>query len=291
MAQRRLRGTLNALRDVLARLAPARGRKAVFLYSEGFIQPPHLQAFADVVDDARRAKVVVEYVDARGLALASPAGFEPPGFQDVNPLMRLETGAGGTAFLAESTGGRSSLSNDPTQAPRTVMQESSAYYLLGYALPPGRSGERRVKVRVRGEALEVRARTRYFVGAAEPEVPDLPPAGRALRLLEDLDELPVRVRTQDTPDGGGHTTLAVEVPPPRTARERRLQVLVEARPLAGGEPFRESLEVTIPPAPVPVRFTREWALAPGVWQARIVAEDLDTGALGSLTHTFEVAGR
>jgi len=58
--------------------------------------------------------------------------------------------------------------------------------------------------------------------------------------------------------------------------------------LAGGEPFHDSAIVEISPTGLPALVTRDWELAPGVWQARIVVEDLDTDDLGSLSHTFEV---
>ncbi len=33
---------------------------------------------------------------------------------------------------------------------------------------------------------------------------------------------------------------------------------------------------------------RELSLGPGLWQARVVVQDVDTGEVGSLHHTFDV---
>jgi VWFA-related protein len=291
IAKRRLRATLGGLDDVIRRLAPMKGRKVLLLFSEGFIQPPYLREFDAVVDLARRANVVVDFVNPQALSPSESIGDTAGADFERSPLGKLETGAAGSAFVAEVTGGRSPLTNDVTEPVRTELLESSAYYLLGYALPDGKREERRVKVRVRRKGLEVRARSRYYVGASErDDAADRPPAERALRALDDVAAVPARVRTLARNPGSAGTTAVLEIPPADDHRGRRLRLLVEARPLAGGAPFHDVAEITISPTPQPTRVTRDWALAPGVWQARIVVEDMDTNDLGSLTHTFEVGG-
>jgi VWFA-related protein len=292
VAQRRLRVTLGGLSDVVQRLAPMKGRKVVLLYSEGFIHPPYLREFDAVVDLARRHNVVVDFVNPQALTQGEILGDSPGSPFERSSLGKLETGAGGSAFVAEVTGGRSHLTNDLTEPVRTELEESSAYYLLGYELPPGQRAERRVRVRVRRKGLEVRARSRYYVGVSDPAAAaDLPPAQRALRALDDSATLPLRLRTLVSAPGPGArpgTTAVFEIPPSEDYRDRSLRLFVEARPLAGGAQFHDAADVTIPPALGIARFTRDWALLPGVWQARVVVEDLDTGSVGSLTHTFEV---
>ena len=70
--------------------------------------------------------------------------------------------------------------------------------------------------------------------------------------------------------------------------ERRLKLLIEARPLAKGELVHDGADLTVPPSDVPQTVERELRLLPGVWQARVVVTDAETGAVGSALHTFEV---
>jgi len=50
--------------------------------------------------------------------------------------------------------------------------------------------------------------------------------------------------------------------------ERRLKVLIEARPLAKGELVHDGADLTVPPSEKPLSIARELLLSPGVWQAR-----------------------
>jgi len=271
-----MEGTLDGVLDVLRRLSNVPGRKSLILYSQALMARndkggPGPTRFDAVIDLARRSNVAIEYVDARGLRPRARPGYDNS--------------------LAWETGGRVTVSNDGAQALETVLRESSAYYLLGYE-PPA-EGRRKVKVRVLRPGLEVRARNRYFVGtdpgaAAEAA---LPTETRALRSLSDATRIDFVVRTlfSESPGTGPTaTTLLLEIRPPEEPRERRLRLLAEALPLAEAPPVHDSAELGIPPTDQPVRVSRAWELSPGVWQARIVLADVETGELGPLSHTFEV---
>jgi VWFA-related protein len=146
--------TLSGLRDVLERLGSVPGRKSLLLYSDSFVHDRGEPAFDLVIDLARRSNVVIEFVDTRGLP--------------VHPIRST----GGPGYLAWATGGRTTVSNDYTEAVQAVLRESSAYYLLGYEPPPGSRSDRHVDVRVRRPGLEVRARRRYSLGPAGPTSAD-----------------------------------------------------------------------------------------------------------------------
>jgi VWFA-related protein len=287
--QRLIRRTTNALVEAIGALDGVPGRKSLILYSEGFVRSPGLGHYDRVVDAARRAHVAIYFVDPRGLrsglggADGSPAGK--------NPLMEMETSGGGTTFLANATGGRAAMSNDVTVLFKEAMVESSAYYLLGFQ-PSGQQGERRIRVRVRGDGLTVRAPDRYFAGPRREK--PAPPLERGLAAVADASAVPVRVGAFFLKAPEKKTTavtLAVEVGRGGSrTRAEAVDVVVEARPLAGREVVRADTRVTLAPGGGAVTVTPEIRLAPGLWQARVVARDPSTGAQGSVLHTIDVPG-
>ena len=162
IARRRIRRSLTALREAIVSLNDVPGRKSVIFYSEGFIHAPGMADYDQAIDAARRAHVAVYFVDPRGLrtGLAGPDG-SPTGR---NPVMEMDMEAGGISLVASATGGRRSMSNDVTALFAEAMVESDAYYLIGFQ-PTSESGERRIRVRVRGDGRTVRAPDRYSSAA------------------------------------------------------------------------------------------------------------------------------
>lgn len=291
LATREVRQSLGALDDSIAALAGFRGRKSLIVYSEGFIKSPSMAGYDGTIERARRAHVAVYFVDPRGLRSNLPMA-DGDYTSGANPLVQLDTEAAGSDYLATSTGGRSSISNDATALLHEAMVESSAYYLIGFQPSPGEPGERKLKVRVRRTGLTVRAPARYIAGAPDTPGTPLPPAVQALGLVSDATDIPLRVSTlflDSTPTGEVTTTVAVELGRNAVAAEQHpLNLLIEARPLERGEPLRDSSEVSLPAGGGPAVATRELRLRPGVWQARVVVRDPGSERLGSLLHTFEV---
>jgi VWFA-related protein len=287
--QRRIRRTTKALIESIDALEEVPGRKSLILYSEGFVRSPGLGHYDRVVDAARRAHVAIYFVDPRGLRSGlSGADNSPP---EKNPLMEMETSGAGATFLATATGGRAAMSNDVTALFKEAMVESTAYYLLGFQ-PSGERGERRISVRVHGQGLTVRAPDRYFGGPRQQK--PAPPLERALAAVADASTVPVRVGAffLKAPEKKATTvTLAVEVGRGGSrARAQTVEVVIEARPLAGREVVRADTRVTLAPGGPAVTVTPEMRLAPGLWQARVVARDASTGAQGSVLHTIDVPG-
>lgn len=297
-ARRRIDVTLVGLRQALDSLVPLRGHKSLLLISEGFVLVPDMPGYRELVDTARRANVALHFLDPRGLE----SGYgeeEPPGLGWATK--RLLDAAGGDD-LAQATGGRTIVSNDPGEGLRRIAAESEAYYLLGYQPAETKAGERKVKVRVKREGLSVRARSRYYVEAPpkaeqRPSKKDedghTPAEAAAMQSLADTTDLPLRVATlffDDDGRGEVATLFAAEVDGGAAAPvKRRFATVLEARPRDGGKPVRDEYEqeVVVAPGSATV-LSRQWQMPPGVWQLRLLARDTATGRIGTAIHTFEV---
>jgi hypothetical protein len=191
--------------------------------------------------------------------------------------------------IPQGPGVTTNESNELDEALARVLEESTAYYLIGFQPAEGPAGERKLQVRVRGRNLRVRARNRYFAGSVPDTLGDAA-AVRAARELSDRAEVPIRVAISPG-EVTGAVELRLSLEPVQPARERTLKLLVEARPLAGGELVHDVANLTVPPAADAQGVRRQLRLAPGVWQARVVVTDTSTGAIGSALHTFEVRTR
>jgi VWFA-related protein len=292
LALLRIQRSLNGLQRAIESLAGFRGRKSVVIYSEGFILSSQLQEYARVIDLCRRANVALYVTDPRGLRTGSVASAARPtalGTANVMPGTMYAAESAGSTHIALATGGAAYESNELNEALARVLEESTAYYLIGFQPAEGPAGERKLQVRVRGRDLRVRARNRYFAGSVPDTLGDAA-AVRAARELSDRAEVPIRVATVSG-DETGFVELRLSLEPVQPARERTLKLLVEARPLAGGELVHDVANLTVPPAADAQGVRRQLRLAPGVWQARVVVTDTGTGAIGSALHTFEVRTR
>lgn len=292
--KRRTSITLGGLQQALESLVRLRGQKSLVLVSEGFLLLPKMPGYEEAIDLARRANVAIHFVDVRGTQTGVSASGPGSGVIPM-PGSELAVATGDTEGIAEVTGGTVFSGNDPEAGLRRVAERSDAYYLLGY--PPDRpgTGERKVKVRVAREGLEVRARSRYYVPAPAKATKAAPPTPglAAMRSLADTTDLPVRAATlyfEHNKKGEVATMLATEVvPPPGKKGERLFKLVSEARSRDGGPPVRDQFEGSPEVAPgVPVILARQWHLPAGVWQVRLLVEDTTTGRIGTVLHTFEV---
>jgi VWFA-related protein len=280
--RRRTERSLGGLQQALESLVRLRGHKALVLVSEGFLLLPKIPGYREAIDVARRANVAIHFVDPRGVqADRSGTGLD----------LTLADVEGVTA----ATGGTVFSGNDAETGLRRVAERSDAYYLLGYQPDRPGPGERKVRVTVTREGLEVRARSRYYVPepAKEARVKAPSPGLVAMRSLADTTDLAVRTATlyfEHNRKGEVATMLATEVLPLQGRRGERLFKLVsEARARDGGPPVRDQFEGSTEVVPgVPVILARQWHLTPGVWQVRLLVEDTTNGRLGTVLHTFEV---
>lgn len=185
--------TLVGLEDLVRRLAPLPGRKALVLLSDGFfLGGPGRTAHFDlrrIADASTRAGVAIYSIDARGLSAATPGGQEIgdvtydmmtlPGRRSSIEQQAFEARRGGLGALAADTGGfLVANTNDLGVGVARVLEDNETYYVLAYTpKSPVRDGRfRRIEVRVPGGShLSIRTRGGYFApggaasGAAKPE--------------------------------------------------------------------------------------------------------------------------
>ena len=307
--------SLTVMTRAVESLAGVRGRKTLVLLSGGFVHDPRLSGFRDVVAAARRANVVVYFIDARGLEAGSttlstemgvPISSEVLGSQ----LAEAAEAREGSESIADDTGGFTlKNANDLAGGLRRIARESRSYYLLGYAPTNARrDGKfRRLEVRVNRPGVTVRARRGYYApgGAAPAPVKDAT-IQRALDSPLDLPEVPLRAAAHvfaETSLGKAQALVTIEADVQGFAfREEEglaldtldFLLVVAHRDTAEHYRYDHQFEMRLRPE-TRARFerdgfpiTRSFDLAPGAWQARVVVRDRNSGRTGSLTHDFEV---
>ncbi len=283
--KRLIQTSLAPLRRAVAALSGFRGHKTLLFYSQGFVLAPGVGDFDRVIDLARRRQIAVTFIDAAGLRSGGKLdGLEQrdPSTPICSPLTCFETEEAGAARIAYDTGGRAVVTNDFAAPMREVLDQSMIYYLVGYEPVAGKPKEHHVSIDVRRKGLTVEARTRYLSG---PEQHEDPPLVRALHAVFDSTDLPIRVGAFFGAPGKDEveTTLAVDAE--RNAQvAKSLKLAVELRPRDGKKALEAGSDVSLASGAAVIKAS----LAPGVWQARIVVRDPESGKMGSALHTFEV---
>jgi len=319
----RLRATLDTLARVSTSMAQLRGRKTLLLVSEGFIMDSSQGEFRDLIQAARNASAAVYFVDVRG-----PAGsVGQPGMagagaesgraveeQDTTTALAFATLEGeGSRSVALDTGGTVIEGTNLAEGMARVAQ-TRAYYLLGYtSTNPSRDGKfRKIQVSIARPDVVVRARRGYYAASSEPRRPpkpdELDPSVRAgLDSIAGSTGIPLRLTSYvfgPQPEGKRQVLLAAEAdiaPLHLAAHDGRytasLDSYIVVYALAAGKPERQEtrLDLALPAeayreverSGVPIR--REFTLAPGQYQARLLVKDRASGLMGSVRHEFEVA--
>ena len=248
---------LDGLRQALDSLVPLRGHRSVILFSEGLVLLPKMQRYRGLIDAARRANVAIHFIDPRGLQ----SGFSAE-FQDAPSTLfgtRRELDPAGSGDLADATGGHTFAGNDPVLELRQVGAESEAYYLRGYSPDAPRFGERKLRVKVKGEGLTVHARSRYYVSRPEEEAKTATrnrerkqragfggEALLAMKAVPDATDVSLRASALFFGDREGRSRdlLAAEVPAV-DGPHRLYKVVAEARRAEGGPPVQEQFESVV----------------------------------------------
>jgi VWFA-related protein len=156
-----------------------RGRKPLFVLSQGFIEDLDLRHFDDAVDVAQRGNTAVYFLDTRGLVAGGPtavqgadvgSGLTNAGasmFGDSMSEVTHGLDMGGAERVARESGGALIRdTNDLDGRLAAAVDESSAYYLLGIqpaAPDDGKWHDIDVTVAVKGAT--VRARRGYHASA------------------------------------------------------------------------------------------------------------------------------
>jgi VWFA-related protein len=244
----RTRDTLAAIDRAVFTLTGLRGRKALLLLTEGFLNDPDLDLAHEVAGRCREANIAVYSLDVRGLmtGLAAADAVGAPNTAEMGAMQveQIEAQAAGSVGLAEDTGGFAVRNtNDLGGGAARVAEESRVYYLLGYAPPEGKGPRdwRKVKVDVGRPGLKVRARKGYtlrtaaeIASAAEARLASLSRPGgpktgagqgaapapllpadvaRALANVRETDAVPLRAMAyafEGRPQGAVRTLIAVE---------------------------------------------------------------------------------
>jgi VWFA-related protein len=321
----RLQLTLRTLTRIAESMGGLRGRKNLMLVSEGFIMDPSQPEFRELVQAARRSNTAVNFLDARppagtvGAANMPGAGAESGRAvmeQDSPTLLALSGAATeGARSIALDTGGSVVPATAGLgRAMTRIAEQTRAYYLLGY-LPsnPKRDGAfRKIKVELkRPGGYEVRARRGYYAPREnekrreDPERLD-PRVRAALDAPFAATAIPLRVATYSVGPGENGTVPVLllaeaDVEPlglvPDQGRVRTtLETFVVVHRREGGEPQRQEklLELDVPEAHweqvrrSALPMSREFRLVPGVYQARLLVRERDTGRIGTVRHEFEV---
>jgi VWFA-related protein len=312
--------TLDVIQRVLGSMTGTRGRKSLILVSEGFIYDPNLGEFRDVVQASRRANVAMYFLDTRGLSgmsVYATAQFGPAlPDQDVGYAFteNLEASEGAESLAADSGGFTVKNTNDLGRGIQRIADETRSYYLLGYnPTNTARDGRfRKIQVRVDRKNVEVRARKGYYapldgvkVAERKPGAPD-PAFQTALDSPFDVDEIPLRMASyvlDETLLGKASVVVAAEVDLRGFAFEEQegravdsAEFLLVVAHRETGEFFRYDQKIDMKLQPeTRTRMARTWLpiqrdfeLAPGGYQAKIVVRDKNSGRVGTVVHRFDV---
>jgi VWFA-related protein len=317
----RNRITLEILERVLLSLDDVRGRKSLILVSQGFIYDPNLDEFKRVVQASRRANVAIYFLDTRGLS-DMPDGFSAefgPAIpdQDIGAAFTesFEAAAGSESISADSGGFSVRNTNDLAKGLKRIADESRTYYLLGYnPTNVQRDGRfRKIEVKAGRPGLKVRARKGYYAPLEGKSALDQkrkdnvdPDIQAALDSPYEKQEIPLRMTAfvgDETLLGKANVIVATEVDVREFAFEQKegrahgsLEFLLITAHRESGEYFRYDQQIDMKLLPeTRERLHRQWfavlrdfELAPGGYQAKIVVRDKQSGRIGTVVHEFEV---
>ncbi len=319
-AASRNRITLQVLERVLLSLAATRGRKSLILVSQGFIYDPQLDEFKTVVQTSRRSNVAMYFVDTRGLGgmpSFATAEFGPAiDNQDIGAAFgdEFEQSAGSETLASDSGGFSVKNTNDLGRGFDRIANETKSYYLIGYhPNNPKEDGKfRKIEVKVARKDIRVRARKGYFApvpGGAVNVRKDAagdPDIQAALDSPYEEKAIPLRMSAwvfEETLLGKANTIVATDVDVREFAFKEQegrfldtLEFLLVVAHLESGEFFRFDQKVDMKLLPATrERLGRSWfpivrdfELAPGAYQAKIVVRDGNSRRIGTVVHEFTV---
>jgi VWFA-related protein len=324
----RNRITLQVLQRVLQSLAANKGRKSVILVSEGFIYDPNLDEFKTALIASRRSNAAIYFLDSKGLQGSTPymtAEFGPSiDNQDLGAafLDQMQEAEGAESLAIDSGGFVVKNTNDLARGISRIADESRSYYLIGYSPTDARRDGRFRKIQVKlvgRKGLQLRARKGYFApvdaaaaaaGGGKPAPkPGVDPAVQAaLDSPYDEKEIPLRMTSyvfNETLLGKASTLVTTEIDLRPFAFEEQegrsvdtIEFLLVVAHRESGEFFRYDQKVEMRlQAETRAKLAQTWypivrdfELAPGGYQAKIVVRDKNSGRIGTVVHEFEVPG-
>ncbi len=159
--------TLAAVNALASGLARVPGPKTIVLLSDGFVTQDIETTLQSVVGQATRAGARVYAIDMRGLNRAANPGIidQDQAEDPYGAVSRFDTLADGANSLAIDSGGLMIRNeNNLGRALNRIADDSGRYYVLAYqpSNPEFDGRYRPIQVRVKREALRVRARRGYL---------------------------------------------------------------------------------------------------------------------------------
>jgi hypothetical protein len=260
----------------------------------------------DMWDLANKNNVAIYAVDPRGLATGEFGIDQNIGIRTDRQYLNqtMET----LRTLAFNTDGRAILNrNDITIAMKQIVQDQSAYYLLGYnsthTAPDGKFHE--IKVRVKRPGVQVRARKGYWaftvadaVRASTPPPAPLDPAYSAALSTISTSSRSRVVRTwvgaKRSADGKTRMTLvweAVPRPPGAAARPGDVPARVAVMAIgADGTPYYRGRvpSASSPPVAPNASSKVSFDVPPGKVQLRLSVESPEADVIDTETREIEV---
>jgi VWFA-related protein len=318
----RNRITLQILERILTSLASTKGRKSLILVSEGFIYDPNLDEFKRTVQASRRSNVAIYFLDTRGLTGmpdAFTAQFGPPiDTQDIGAafMENLEASEGAESIAIDTGGFSVKNTNDLGKGIQRIADESRIYYLLGYnSTHTQRDGRfRKIEVKLPDrKGLQLRYRKGYFApleggksALDKRTAPGDPAIQAALDSPYAEEEVPLRMTAyvfDETILGKASVMVATDVDVAEFQFEEKdgrfldtLEFLLVVAHRETGEFFRYDQQVQMKLLPATRQrlgaswfpVVRDFELAPGGYQAKIVVRDRNSKRIGTVVHEFEV---
>jgi VWFA-related protein len=197
-------GSLNAIKDVVQRLATAPGQRTVIVVSPGFftIDPLFSADKNEILDRAIRANVIINAMDARGLYTDPAFDASRSGGRGGSSLMRESMRSDILAEMASGTGGTFfQNSNNYDEGFRKLAAAPEFVYMLGFT-PQNLKNDgsfHALRVTVKPSAdLNLQARRGYYAPKHidDPEETARQEIGSALFSREEMQQLPIGLNTQ-----------------------------------------------------------------------------------------------
>jgi VWFA-related protein len=271
--------TLSALAGLCVKLGGLReGRKTVIFVSQG---PPTFMGFGqsnlqdymrEVIEAANRGNVNIYPVDPQSLGMTFNNDQRSTLYQ-----------------LAAETGGRAVVNTNAMEVGMArVLDETSAYYILGYT--PTRATDdgkyHKIGVKVRRPGVQILARQGYWApstkeieaaaaAAARPLPPGVAEAREALSKTEPgRRPVDLWVGLARGSDNRAHVTVAWDVPDvPHPLPVVKLEV--EIAPAKGGSPIAPPAQLAVDNPARHDRPTAVFTLDPGEYEVRLIARTAD----------------
>jgi VWFA-related protein len=210
LGESQIQVAFSSLDALIRRMSALPGQRIIVMMSPGFFVTPAMHQTGGIIDQATKANVVINSIDARGLYVSSvyDASDATPVDPRTNPVttqwvMAEETVQNDVlAEFADGTGGTFFHNrNDIDQGLLQAAAEPEASYLLGFAPQNLKLDGKyhRLKVTLTNKQKWVlQARHGYFAphGEADPQTTAKEEIRQAIFSQEELNDLPIECATQ-----------------------------------------------------------------------------------------------